>query len=195
MPPEMTWLPCTSRPACHRTSRSSRTVDGDTVRPADYWPSRHWDTSGSGSTTDLGQNGVPNRSCPSRSLPHRPFSREQSRSLVSASEGALRVTSVLTTSGPATPNKPFDPTRYLPRLRLGRLRAGQRRRWAGTSATPEEVHAYHRMADILRYSGRCAPSGVCGICAWADVGDHVAVEGVGRCRRDSRGCRAISACV
>src|SRR5215469_18874300 len=153
MPPEMPLPSYTSRQACHHTSRSSRTVDGDTVRPADYWPSRRWATNGSGSTTDLGQNGVPILTCPSRLLPHRPVSRGQSRSLLPDSEGTLRVTSVLTANGPATPNKPFDPTRYLPRMRLGRVRAGQRPRWAGTSATPEEVHAYHRMADILRYSG------------------------------------------
>src|SRR5262245_65255814 len=59
MPPEMPLPSSTSRQACHHTSRSSRTVDGDTVRPADYWPSRRWGTNGAGSTTDLGQNGVP----------------------------------------------------------------------------------------------------------------------------------------
>src|SRR5262249_49298239 len=95
----------TSRRACHHTSRSSRTVDGDTVRPADYWPSRRWGTNGSGSTTDLGQNGVPILTCPSRSLPHRPVSRGQSRSLLPDSDGTLRVISVLTANGPATPNK------------------------------------------------------------------------------------------
>src|SRR5262249_49776456 len=93
MPPEMPSPPYTSRPACHRTSRSSRTVDGDTVRPADYWPSRRWGTNGSGSTTDLGQNGVPILTCPSKLLPPQPFSRGQSRSLLPGSEGALRVTS------------------------------------------------------------------------------------------------------
>src|SRR5215831_12437520 len=103
MPPEMPLPSYTSRQACHHTSRSSRTVDGDTVRPADYWPSRRWATNGSGSTTDLGQNGVPILTCPSRLLLHRPVSRGQSRSLLPGSEGTLRVTSVLTANGPATP--------------------------------------------------------------------------------------------